>query len=114
MNIISLTDARESREPHTRGDAICCACRHEWHAVVKSAPVGDRITWFECPACGAIRGQFKHHFTPATGSAVFECGACGSTLWTPYRPPESSDPWMMCAGCGKDVIAMDLFLEEQR
>jgi hypothetical protein len=107
--ILSFADARDAKEPHTHGAAICCACRHEWHAVVRTAPEGERITWFECPACGTIRGQFKHYFDVASGSKVFECGACGSTLWSIYQHPVGSTVCILCAGCGRDRNAMDIF-----
>jgi hypothetical protein len=109
VNIVSLAEARDARDPHSSGRAICCACGHEWIAVVKNAPQGERITFFDCPKCGTIRGQFKDQFGVPKDTLVFECGDCGSTLFRVYKHPADGTVCLLCAGCGSDRNAMDLF-----
>lgn len=75
--IIRLDDAREAREPHIQGPALCLACKHTWQAVVHAkADMGA----LECPACGAERGTFATHISAPEAGPVWTC-ACGTYLF---------------------------------
>lgn len=44
--VVSLSEARRARSPHTSGPARCLACGHTFEAVI---PCGVSVT--TCPAC---------------------------------------------------------------
>lgn len=71
--VLSLSDARQEREPHLSGLARCVACRHEWVAV---APVGAHE--LECPECTATKCYFMN--STMRGEQVWVCN-CGCDVF---------------------------------
>lgn len=87
--IIDLAQAKEEREPHLSGRALCLNCKNQWVAV---APVGTLD--LECPECTLPQGRFMHlvqyedepHWTCNCGNQFFHitqkrtyCINCGDT-----------------------------------
>lgn len=88
MTIIDFQKAKQDREPHTSGEAVCVFCQHKWQAV---APVGT--TDLECPECQRNGGVWLFHFMPAEGD-MFVCN-CGNFLFI-----LQSTGRKLCVGCG--------------
>ncbi len=87
-------------KPHTSGRARCVGCRHEWQAVV---PYDKRRNWFECPACGDMRGRYFGGYDPApgnTGGGVQFVCTCGNDLF--HILPGAVT---LCANCGAESDA---------
>lgn len=83
--VTSLNDYR----PHTFGDIICLACKHNWQGVT---PVGKE--GFECHNCGLFRGVRAGLSGPPEGSIALVCNQCQNTYW--WVLPHC----LMCANCG--------------
>lgn len=96
MSVISLAEARQERQPHWGGPAICIGCRHEWVAV---AAVG--VEWIECPSCLEPKGHPKRPFGADVGDSVFEC-KCGCEAMTAYVREKDRRFVFRCMGCGTD------------
>jgi hypothetical protein len=85
-NVIDFGQARQEREPHVTGLAVCLNCKAEWSAV---APVGTFT--FTCPECNTDHGVLKG--TVLYGEEVFTC-RCGCDLLRASRNN------LYCAHCG--------------
>lgn len=75
-NVVDLAKAREEREPHLSGRAVCFACKHVWLAV---APVGT--VYLQCPSCTMVKGALVNpverdepHWVCNCGNSFFACG----------------------------------------
>lgn len=95
--VVSFAKAKEKREPHLSGEAICIGCRHEWVAV---APVG--VWQLECPSCLLLKGVFSHPVGAAEGDALFVCD-CGCEALTAYFRDRLF--YLKCMNCGVDHSA---------
>lgn len=87
--VVSLSEAREKRQPHVSGEAVCLDCRHTWVAVV---PLG--VIWMECPSCSLQRGRFK--FQHVCGKERHWVCHCGNDLF--HVTTERT----YCPNCGQD------------
>lgn len=87
-NVVSLQEARDKRDPHMTGRAVCLDCKQAWRAVV---PVG--VVWLTCPQCNLNRGRLIDHVEIDAGYH-WTCG-CGCNLF--HVTPES----FYCPNCGK-------------
>lgn len=96
-NVVDLAKAREEREPHWAGIALCLHCRHEWDT---TAPM-DTLDRLECPSCGTHRGAIKNNFGAAVGDAVLTC-RCGCTVLTAVRRVDAVR--LICVACGTDLL----------
>ena len=98
MNIVDLARAREEREPHLSGEALCEACGHEYAVV---APVGVKQP-MECGKCGAEASYLKYL---VERSPIWSCNNCESTLVrvSPEGP--------YCARCGQWFALEEMFPE---
>jgi ribosomal protein S27E len=94
--VISLTKAREERQPHIAGVFVCVGCRHEWIGI---APLGVR--WHECPACSLPKATVKHPFAADEGDLELRCVECGGETLTAYK--RNGKFWVRCMGCGNDL-----------
>ena len=94
MTVISLQKAREEREPHLAGEAVCIGCRHEWAGV---APVG--VWQLECPSCGAMKGIWRYPVGAQEGDSYFLCN-CGCEALTAYF--RGGVFYLKCMSCGTD------------
>lgn len=86
MSVVDLQAARELRQPHCQGPAVCLTCAHEWVSV---RPAG--IVNIECPQCRTMRGVPKGlcenddywvcgcgcHLFEITSGGVPACVSCG-------------------------------------
>lgn len=89
MTVIDLSQARKEREPHITGVAQCCACRHEWVAVV---PTNAGANWLACPECDAVKGRLVHPVLLAPGVERLEC-QCGCQVFSATRET------LVCVNC---------------
>ncbi len=94
MNVVSLSDEREKREPHWAGPVKCIGCGHEHVAV---APMGTMF--LECPSCNELKAHPKYAFGAPEGASLFLCN-CGSEALTAYFYKGRFK--IMCMACGAD------------
>lgn len=92
-NIVKFAPRRPER--YCEGPAQCIACKHRWAA---AAPVGVR--WLECPACGTMRGTWRHAVEASPGDYEFSCNCCGGNALTAIN--RKGLFYLMCMGCGVD------------
>lgn len=93
MAVVRLDQWKQENSPHTTGEAVCIACKHEWVSV---CPVGH--VWLECPSCGTSMGHMKFHVE--RGDTFWECN-CGNNLF--MRSPDG----MYCVQCGEWQVGED-------
>ena len=86
--VFDFAKAKQEREPHLSGKALCLNCKNQWQAV---APVGTLD--LECPNCSLPQGRFMGlvedpdpHWTCNCGNQFFHitqkriyCVSCGNT-----------------------------------
>lgn len=87
-DVVDFSKAKEAREPHDKGGAICLGCKHKWNAVVPSG-----LLSFECPACGLLKGAWLGIHVPPSGTARLVCN-CANDLFI------VTPDYCMCAACG--------------
>lgn len=102
MTVASLCAAREARQLHWEGPAVCLGCRHEWVAV---APEGTSSN-LRCPSCDLPKGTAKFPFGASTGDTVLVCH-CGSEALTAYQ--HGGRLYVRCMACGTDQT--DVFFD---
>lgn len=96
MSVVSLSAARESRQPHWTGKCVCLGCRHEWEGV---GPIGMHSS-LECPSCELPKGVVRNLFGCAVGDQELQCN-CGSEALTAYV--HNGRKWVRCMACGTDL-----------
>lgn len=89
-DVVDFAKAKEEREPHLCGKAVCMHCQYglegEWEAV---APVGT--VFLQCPQCSLIKGIYVN---PILDEENWECN-CGNGFFA-----YSHRLGMYCPNCG--------------
>lgn len=82
------------------GQAICLQCKHKW---VANAPLGT--LFFECPACGLIKGVFWAACAKLD-KPMFQCN-CGCHSFSLVL--DGNERIAVCALCGTATPLEDFF-----